>query len=156
LTKPKPPERVVESVEGIGEETLDAIDAIARVALPERWSRHSLQQALKNGYELRVCRDGGAIVAYLLSQDVVDETHIMQLAVSPAYRRQGMARALTQCLLRDKRHMHAICLEVRASNHTAQALYTCCGFVQIARRSGYYAARNGQPQEDAVIMQKML
>ncbi len=143
------------SVEQAGEEALDAIDAIARTALPEHWSRHSLQEALRCGYELRICRDGSIIVAYLLSQDIVDETHIMQIAVLPAYRRQSLAMALTQQLLKDKQHMRAICLEVRASNHAAQALYARCGFMQTARRKGYYAARNDLPREDAVIMQKM-
>ncbi len=139
-----------------GEEALEAVDAIAHAALPEHWQRQTLQQALRNGYELRVCRDGANIVAYLLSQDIVDETHIMQLAVLPACRRRGMALALTQQLLRDKHHMRAICLEVRASNQAAQALYARCGFIRVAQRRDYYAARNGLPREDAMIMQKLM
>lgn len=135
-----------------GEEALSEVDEIAREALPEHWSRAQLGQSLRAGYELRVCRFQGRIVAYLLSQDVVDETHIMQLAVRRAWRRRGMASVLLQCLKRDKRHQRAICLEVRASNEAARALYLRRGFELLARRPGYYQPRAGKLREDALLM----
>jgi len=142
-------------IERAGVEAIADVDTIARAALAEHWSRAQLIAALSHGHELRVCRRDGSIVAYVLSQDIVDETHIMQLAVHRGWRRQGLAQALLRRLQYDKRHMRAICLELRASNQAARALYLSCGFDLLARRPGYYQPRNGEAREDALLMRWM-
>ena len=77
---------------------------------------------------------------------------MMNVAVSPAYRRRGIARELIQALLRElaRQGSHRLTLEVRASNAPARALYESLSFAQVGRRPNYY--RN--PKEDALILRK--
>ena len=80
---------------------------------------------------------------------------MMNLAVSPAYRRQGLGRALVLALcesLRQKMQATILALEVRDSNAPAAALYASLGFAQIGLRKNYYQ----HPKEDARILRKEL
>ena len=77
---------------------------------------------------------------------------MMNIAVNPDYRRQGIAESLIERLvseLKDKQ-VSSLTLEVRASNAPAIALYRKLGFIQVGKRSNYY--RN--PREDALILRK--
>jgi ribosomal-protein-alanine N-acetyltransferase len=87
---------------------------------------------------------------YLIYWLVAGEMHIMNLAVHPRCRRQGIARALLQEGLKSARAQGAevVWLEVRPSNEAAQALYESFGFQKVGRRPRYYADN----QEDAVLM----
>lgn len=76
------------------------------------------------------------------------------VSTAPAFRRQGVARALLSwafaalCL----QGAQDVFLEVRAQNSAAQALYRSLGFVQTGLRRNFYAT----PADDAVLMQKTL
>ena len=79
---------------------------------------------------------------------------MMNIAVAPEYRKQGIGKALIEALmeyLRQKKVI-ALLLEVRVSNASAIALYQKMGFEQVGRRPKYY--RN--PREDALIMRREL
>ena len=99
-----------------------------------------------------VALEGDTVAGYVGSQTVMGETDMMNVAVSPAYRRRGIARELIQALLRElaRQGSHRLTLEVRASNAPARALYESLGFAQVGRRPNYY--RN--PKEDALILGK--
>lgn len=86
---------------------------------------------------------------YLVFWLVAAEMHILNLAVHPQRRRQGIARALLTAALAQAREQHAkmAWLEVRPSNTAALALYQSFGFQEVGRRPGYYSD-NG---EDALI-----
>lgn len=86
---------------------------------------------------------------YLVFWLVAGEMHILNLAVHPQKRRQGIARALLTAALAQAREQHATVawLEVRPSNTAALALYQSFGFQEVGRRPGYYSD-NG---EDALI-----
>ena len=75
---------------------------------------------------------------------------LLALAVHPAARRQGIARALHQTALEALRPTLAF-LEVRASNHAAQALYRSLGYRDSGRRRDYYPNPDGS-REDALVM----
>jgi [ribosomal protein S18]-alanine N-acetyltransferase len=83
---------------------------------------------------------------------VADEIQILNLAVHPDYRRQGVGRHLMQFLLlhAQEKKVLSIFLEVRPSNRAAQALYRSLGFEVIHRRPGYY----GPEGEDALVLQR--
>ena len=87
---------------------------------------------------------------YLIYWLVAEEMHIMNLAVDPKYRRQGIARALlTDGLSRARAQGAEVAwLEVRPSNQAAQALYESFGFKNVGRRPRYYADN----QEDALLL----
>ena len=74
---------------------------------------------------------------------------MMNIAVSDAHRRRGIARMLVEELIRQL-DAYQLSLEVRASNAPAIALYEALGFHQVGLRRNYY--RN--PKEDALILRK--
>ena len=117
------------------------------------WSEKSVASELENplSYWL-VAMDGEKLVGYVGSQTVLGETDMMNVAVCPDYRRQGIAEGLILALIADlkARESHCLTLEVRDSNASARALYEKLGFSEIGRRKNYY--RN--PKEDALILRK--
>lgn len=94
----------------------------------------------------------GELVGYVCFWVVFEELRLMNLAVAPHARRQGVARALVRHALSRAREQGAdrALLEVRASNEAARRLYAGFGFRQVAVRAGYYT----DPCEDAVLMER--
>jgi ribosomal-protein-alanine N-acetyltransferase len=78
------------------------------------------------------------------------EAHITNIAVREQYQRQGMGELMLISLidLAIELDAHLITLEVRASNTTAQNLYSKYGFIQVGLRRGYYTDN----REDGVLM----
>lgn len=93
-------------------------------------------------------RDG--IVAYCAYRLVLDEMHVMNLAVSPGARRRGLGRLLLETVLSRAGRTGArrALLEVRAGNDAARALYSGLGFALLGRRKHYYS----DPPEDALVL----
>lgn len=78
------------------------------------------------------------------------EVQVQNLAVDPAYRKQGVARYLLFHGLKEARRQGAAGarLEVRPSNAAARALYRSLGFEIIGSKPGYYAL----PREEALTL----
>ena len=117
------------------------------------WSEASIRGELDNPLSLwLVALEGDTVAGYVGSQAVLDEADIMNVAVSPDYRRTGVAKALLEALQTalTARGVHSLTLEVRASNEPARALYASVGYVQVGRRPNYYH----KPREDALILRK--
>jgi ribosomal-protein-alanine N-acetyltransferase len=91
------------------------------------------------------------IVGYVCFWVVFDELRMMNLAVAPAARRQGIARLLLGHALKmgEEQGARRALLEVRASNAPALALYERAGFCRTGLRRRYY----NTPVEDAVLME---
>lgn len=96
--------------------------------------------------------DGEALVGYAGMRTVLDEGYINNVAVLPAYRRQGLARALLTELEKDAAALRLsfMTLEVRESNLPARTLYASLGYIPVGLRPRYYE----RPAEDAVLMTK--
>ena len=79
---------------------------------------------------------------------------IGNIAVCPAFRRQGIGRALIAALIEEasRRALSVMMLEVRASNMAAQALYEVSGFEKVGVRRAFYAS----PREDAYLYNRYL
>lgn len=92
-----------------------------------------------------------SIIGYHCFWIVFEELRLMNLAVRPSMRREGIGLALALEAVRIAAGLTAsrAVLEVRASNAAAQGLYRKLGFVPISTRRQYYA----NPTEDAVIME---
>jgi len=139
-----------------GAADLEAIYKLNFEVFPESWTHKGLSEALESCYEFIVCMDekgdGDKLAGYIFSRDILDEVHIMQVAVSPKFRRRGIAEALSKMLMQEKQG-RTLMLEVRASNFAAQALYEKLGFTRSGVRKDYYVpAAKGEPREDAVLM----
>ncbi|WP_440865721.1 ribosomal protein S18-alanine N-acetyltransferase [Symbiopectobacterium purcellii] len=93
-----------------------------------------------------------ALVAFAITQVVLDEATLFNIAVHPTHQRQGFGRHLLEQLIEtlEARGITTLWLEVRASNANAIALYEQLGFNEVSLRRNYYPAANGR--EDAVIM----
>lgn len=90
------------------------------------------------------------VTGYIVYWQVEDEMHILNLAVAPGWRKQGIGRELVLAALRlaQKKGAARAFLEVRASNRDAQKLYSSLGFTGTFIRRDYYDL----PVEDAVVM----
>lgn len=100
------------------------------------------QELARTWARLRVARGPGRVVlGYVLFWHVADEVHLLNVAVDPAWRRQGVGRALVEDVLAYARAHDAskVLLEVRASNDAAIRLYERLGFVRFNVRRRYYA-----------------
>lgn len=123
------------------------------ICFQDPWSERSIASELENPLSLwLVAMEEDRLLGYVGSQTVLDETDMMNVAVDPTARRQGVARALIQELTAQlkQRGSRKLSLEVRASNLGAIRLYESLGFVRLGCRPGYY--RN--PREDAWILGK--
>ncbi len=90
------------------------------------------------------------ILGFLIGRAAADEFEILNMAVSPGNRRQGIGSKLLACALEFSRVSGSarVYLEVRASNEPAIALYTSHGFTECGRRALYYC----DPVEDALLL----
>ena len=126
---------------------------LEKLCFSDPWSENSVASELHNPLSLwLVALEGETLVGYVGSQTVMGETDMMNVAVHPDHRRQGIALALIRALIEalQARESHSLTLEVRVSNVPAIGLYESLGFQEAGRRRNYY--RN--PKEDALILRK--
>ena len=129
------------------------IAQLEALCFSDPWSESSIASELSNPLSCwLVAVEGEKVAGYIGSQTVMGETDMMNVAVHPDYRRQGIANRLILTLVDalKKRGSHWLMLEVRQSNAPARALYEKLGFAEVGRRKNYY--RN--PKEDALILRK--
>ena len=87
------------------------------------------------------------IAGFLVSRQIAaEEREILNVAVDPIFRRQGVGKQLVEAEL--ARSQGTWFLEVRESNLAAIALYRSLGFAPAGRRPDYYHA----PDEAAIVM----
>lgn len=119
------------------------------------WSRASMEKELRgnNKAHYLVAEADGQVAGYAGFWQVLDEGHIMNIAVGEAHRRQGIGEALMRQMLALGRSLGILywTLEVRVSNEAAIRMYEKVGFTSAGIRPGYYE----KPREDANIMCKM-
>ena len=126
---------------------------LEKICFSDPWSEKSVAYELTNPLSCwLVAEEDSKVAGYIGSQTVMDESDMMNVAVHPDYRRQGIAEELVTELVEalKKRGSRCLTLEVRASNEPAKALYAKLGFEQVGLRKNYY--RN--PKEDALILRK--
>lgn len=129
------------------------IAELEKLCFNDPWSVNSIASEVDNRLSLwLVAMEKDQVIGYVGSQTVLGETDMMNIAVHPDYRKQGVGTALITGLIEalEKKESHSLMLEVRSSNATAISVYHNLGFSEVGRRRNYY--RN--PKEDALIMRK--
>jgi ribosomal-protein-alanine N-acetyltransferase len=128
---------------------LPAVLAIERRSFPTPWSlaMFVLELSKPSGICLGVF-DSRGLIGYLVCSRYVDVWHLMNIAVDPDRRREGLARTLMLQMLEQAGPSARFTLEVRTSNSGAIRMYERFGFRPAGHRRRYYHD-NG---EDALIM----
>lgn len=87
-----------------------------------------------------VAEADGQVVGYAVASIVADIAELQRIAVDAHHRRTGLATELLDCVVDEARKEDAdrLLIEVREGNDGALAFYAARGFVEIARRPGYY------------------
>ena len=136
-------------------EMLGAVTAIERESFSCPWSAESLQQAgtMENSIFLTIWADG-TVAGFGCILLVAGEGELVDIAVSPTFRKMGLGQQLITALLTEaaKRETEVVYLEVRQSNTPARNLYEKNGFEAMGVRKKYYK----DPVEDAVLMRCVL
>ncbi len=132
---------------------IDAVLAIEEASFTNPWTREMYLAELQNtGVSFfYLARDlERQTIGFCSVWRVLDELHINNLAVLPAYRRAGIGAALLTHVLDAGARMGArrATLEVRRSNEAARQLYERFGFSIVGVREGYYS----NPVEDALVL----
>ena len=130
---------------------IPAIAALERACFSRPWSEGALEEELYNDTACFLVAEGedGSVLGYAGLHVILDEGYIDNVAVDPAYRRQGVADALLDVFCRfGAEKLAFLTLEVRESNAPAIALYEKHGFYTIGRRKDYY----DDPKEDALLL----
>lgn len=145
-------------IDTMSEKNIDAVLKIEQSSFLNPWSRKSFVDELANKYshnfvlKLENSFKTYQIIAYLCFRLVIDEIHILKIAVNPAHRGKGIAvKLLKHCLETfEEKKVHSAILEVRQSNTAGIALYKKAGFQIEAQLPNYYS----DTREDAILMRK--
>jgi ribosomal-protein-alanine N-acetyltransferase len=143
------------AIDMMKKEDVDQVLKIEQASFSMPWSRNLFLSEFRSpnvSNPMVALLDGPVrtIAGFIVFWLVKDEMHILNLAVAPAYRRQGIARKLVRTAVRlaFRKGAERAFLEVRASNAAAQKLYSRLGFAGTSMRREYYDS----PVEDAVVM----
>ncbi|MGB9620706.1 MAG: ribosomal protein S18-alanine N-acetyltransferase [Armatimonadota bacterium] len=130
---------------------LPRVMEIERQCFPKPWSESAYLTEISNrAAHYVVALSDSEIVGYGGMWMIMDEAHIITLAVAPTHRRRRIAEQLLIDLLDEalRRGARRATLEVRQSNEAAQTLYRKFGFIPVAIRRGYYTDNH----ENAIVM----
>jgi ribosomal-protein-alanine N-acetyltransferase len=132
---------------------LEAVWAIEQASFSHPWTRAMFQEELaKIPSTLYVLKEAPEkrVLGYSCFWSLSGELQLVNIAVHPDLRGQGLGRRLVNHLLleAESREAEKIFLEVRPSNRAAIGLYERLGFKVLYRRPGYYTPEG----EDALVM----
>jgi len=132
-------------------EDIAGVLEIEQVSFPTPWPRDAYHHELKeNRLAHYIVARAPRIVGYAGMWVILDEAHVTTIAVDPEHRGRQIGERLLVALIDEamKRGARWVTLEVRKTNHVAQALYRKYGFKEIGVRKGYYSDN----REDAIVM----
>jgi ribosomal-protein-alanine N-acetyltransferase len=122
---------------------------------PAAWSVGLIREDWRYGTNrYRGIEVGGDLAGYAIYGFEGDAFHLMNLAVTPEHRREGLAKVLMDDFLAEARSFHApdVWLEVAVDNAAAHGLYEAYGFDLVRVRRKYY-----QPGDiDALVMRRVM
>lgn len=137
-------------------EHIDEIELLEKQCFSVPWSRQALISQLPDDMHFFIAafNDSGRVLGYVGMMYVLDEGYISNVAVSPEYRRLGIADKLIESLIKraNEKNLSFVTLEVRESNLPAIELYRKNGFSDVGMRKNYY----NKPTENAILMTKFL
>ena len=139
--------------EPMDEAWLEAVARLEQSVHAHPWSRRNFSDALQAGYQAQLLTRSGDLLGYFVAMKGVDEVHLLNISVAPAYQGQGWGRMLLDAISVWSRSQGAqwLWLEVRSSNLRALQVYQRYGLRQVGERKDYYPDGAGR-RENAVVM----
>lgn len=138
-------------IESMNVSHVEGIFEVSKLSLPEAWNIESIEKELSNKLaKYLVALDGNTVIGFVGMWIVFDEGDITNIAVHPAYRKQGIGNLLMNSLIAlcKENNITSLTLEVRESNLPAQNLYKKHEFTEEGIRKNFY----DNPKENAIIM----
>jgi ribosomal-protein-alanine N-acetyltransferase len=147
------------SVRALEARDVPVFNALLPDIVSRHWSATGLGNALATAHQFRVLvqhRPNGEeeLAGIAEYQQIVDEGHLLGIAVVPALWGGGLGTKLLLAVMAEMRAEGCLrcLLEVRRSNAAGQALYQRVGFkLDGVRRNYYPPIAAGQPSEDALL-----
>ncbi len=136
---------------------LNALQEVENLSYEHPWTRNMLRSSLDNPKSFNfvaVNQTDQRIAGFILNLLLMDELHILNIAVLPSYRRYGIGTRLLEASMETSIRKGAAkaYLEVRRSNIQALTLYIKHGFRVTGVRREYYSDN----KEDALLMTRWL
>ncbi len=124
---------------------------IEETCFDDAWPLSAFRDSILNPPTAWVALKETQVVGYLITQTILDEIHLYNIAVREDFQRQGIASRLMIFLIQKAQteDMQRIILEVRASNLAAVRFYQQSGFRELYLRKRYY-----DDGEDARVMER--
>lgn len=129
---------------------IDDLIELEKECFAYHWTREQFLMGLKKGvFKILGVRDKGSLTGYIAFSLIEDEMEILNLAVLPTHRKQGLATALLGRAFEicRKKGITKSFLDVKESNTPAIKLYRNFGYVEIGVRRKYYP----DTKEDALL-----
>jgi ribosomal protein S18 acetylase RimI-like enzyme len=117
---------------------------LVETGLAWSWTPNRVAASIRSSTSMvAVARESDRVAGFGIMRYGDDEAHLDLLAVSCRHRREGIGRRLVEWLEKPAlvAGISAVFLEVRGSNHGAQAFYARLGYRQVAQIAGYYQGR---------------
>lgn len=131
---------------------LKGVLEIENLSFDDPWTKEMFKEEMKNG-DFYVVKKGKKVIGYGGFSVVLEDVFLVNLAISPPYRRKHIGTHLLAYLIKMSKEKNGkrMLLEVKRSNTSARAFYHKNGFVEIGIRKDYY-----KKGEDAIIMERKL
>ena len=132
----------------------DDIDSIVEIENSTNfmpWTKAQFTSSMEVGHYSTVLEYDKAVIGFAIFSPVIPESHLLNIAIDPAYHQKGMGDKLLKHVIFQNKAVgvKVITLEVRVSNLIAINLYEKNGFYKDAIRQNYYS---GPEKEDAFLM----
>ena len=135
------------------------ISDLATILLNEKnaytipWSENSIEECFNGNYHIFVLRFDHEIIGHMIIQHVLDEIHLHNVCIIPAFQNHGLGLMWLEYLKNFAQEYCAksVILEVRESNLRAIGIYLEFGFKQIGFRKDYYQTADGR--EHGLVME---
>ena len=135
-------------------EDIPQIAEIEKQCFSDPWNEQAFVSGMNSPFFYGVLfEEGGQVCAYACEMVIFEDAEVLNVAVSPSFRRQGLGEKLLIALEEYAKNKGAerLLLEVREGNSPARGLYEKLGFAPFGVRKNYY-----EDGENAVVMQKTI
>lgn len=135
-------------------EDAQAMFRLEKCCFSQPWTEEQCRAAFRQpAFAAFGLLETAGLAAYISFYHSADELEILNVAVTPTRRRQGLGRRVLGMALQvaEKMGIKKSLLEVRESNLPAIGLYESFDFRPVGRRRNYYHA----PDEDALIYERL-